>query len=157
MRRRGLDAWLRAAYRIAFRLQLALWRVTRPTIHGVHVAVWHAGRVLVIQNSYRRSYSFPAGRIKRSEVPSVAAARELEEEVGIAVRPDTLRDVGEMVDVTVYAEDRARVFELHCEDEPSIRVDGREVVMARFLEPEQALELDLIAVSRRYLLGRGAG
>lgn len=151
---RLVDRLWRVGLRCAYRLQLALWYVLRPHIRGAYVAVWHGGRVLVIRNSYRRSLSFPAGRLKRGERPAEAAARELVEEVGIAVRADALRDAGEIVDASTYAVDHAHVFELHCEEEPALRVDGREVVWAGFLPPAQALERGLVSVARRYLTRR---
>jgi 8-oxo-dGTP pyrophosphatase MutT (NUDIX family) len=125
--------------------------VFRPHLRGAYVAVWHAGRVLVIRNSYRRRFSFPAGRLKRGEHPAEAAARELAEEVGIAVPGDALRYAGQIVDASGPAVDHAHIFELHCEEEPVLRVDGREVIWAGFLPPEQALQWGLVSPVRRYL------
>jgi 8-oxo-dGTP pyrophosphatase MutT (NUDIX family) len=150
-RDRLADRLWRAGLRCAYRLQLCVWRVLRPRLRGAYVAVWHAGRVLVIRNSYRRKFSFPAGRLERGERPAETAARELAEEVGIAVPDDALRYAGQIVDASGPAVDCAHIFELHCEDEPAVRVDGREVIWAGFLPPDQALEWGLVSVVRRYL------
>ena len=56
-----MDRLWRTAYRLAFRLQLVYWRVRRPRIVGAYVAVWRGGELLCIRNTYRRSYSLPAG------------------------------------------------------------------------------------------------
>jgi 8-oxo-dGTP diphosphatase len=148
---RALDRAWRGALRVGFRLQLALWYWTRPVIHGAYVAVWHGDRILLIRNSYRKRYSFPAGGLKRGERPVDAAARELAEEVGIAVPSEALRYAGLIVDPSKYAEDHAHVFELRCEAEPELRVDRREVVWARFLSPDEAVERGVVNVVRRYL------
>ncbi len=145
--------------RVAYRLQLAWWFVRRPVIEGAYVAVWHAGRVLVIRNSYRRRLSFPAGGRKRGETTLDAAVRELAEEAGIAVAPARLVYRGEIVNPTGHAEDHAHVFDLHCDQQPAVRVDGREVVWAAFLDPAEALARGCVGVVRRYLEGelRSAG
>jgi 8-oxo-dGTP pyrophosphatase MutT (NUDIX family) len=154
-RDRLTDRLWRAGLRCAYRAQLAVWRVFRPHVRGAYVAVWHAERILVIRNSYRRRFSLPAGRLERGECPAEAAARELAEEVGIVVSADALRYAGQIIGASGPAVDHAHVFELRCEDEPALRVDGREVIWADFLSPAQALEWGLVSVVRRYL-SRGA-
>ena len=145
------DRLWRVGLRCAYRLQLAVWSVLRPHIRGAHVAVWHGGRILVIRNSYRRRLSLPAGMLKRHERPAEAAARELAEEVGIVVPGDALRYAGQIIDASGPAVEHAHIFELRCREEPALRVDGREVIWAGFLPPEQALERGLVSVVCRYL------
>jgi 8-oxo-dGTP pyrophosphatase MutT (NUDIX family) len=135
----------------AYGVQLAVRSVLQPNIRDAYVAVWHAGRVLVIRNSYRREFSLPAGMLERRERPAEAAARELAEEVGILVPGDALRYAGQIIDASRPGVEHAHIFELHCADEPALRVDGREVIWAGFLPPEQALERGLASVVRRYL------
>ena len=146
------DRLWRIGLRCAYRLQLAVWYVLRSHVRGAYVAVWHAERVLVIRNSYRRRLSLPAGMVKRGERLAETAARELAEEVGIVVPGDALRYAGQIVDASGRAAvDHAHIFELYCEEQPVLRVDGREVIWAGFLSPEQALERGLVSVVRRYL------
>ena len=145
------DALWRFAYRCAFRLRLLHWRFLRPRLEGSYVAVWHAGRVLAIRNSYRRRLSLPAGGLARGETPVEAALRELREEVGIVSERAALRYVGEIVDRQGYAEDHAHFFELHCEEEPRPQVDSREVVWAGFLRADEALAQGVVRVVRMYL------
>jgi 8-oxo-dGTP pyrophosphatase MutT (NUDIX family) len=148
---RLLDSLWRLALRLAYRLLLAWWFVRRPAIHGSHVAVWHGERLLVIQNSYRKLLSLPAGGRARGETLRDAAVRELREEVGVQVHPDELAYYGELVHQTGYAEDHAHVFELRCDTEPEVRIDRREVVWAGFLAPEEALARGVVGVLRLYL------
>jgi len=146
----------RIALRGAYRLQLAWWFVARPRITGSYVAVWHGERVLMIRNSYRRLLSLPAGGLKRGEDHLAAAVRELREEVGIEVRPEELRFAGVILNPSGYAEDHAHFFELRCDGEPVVRVDGREVVWADFLLPHDALAQGTARVVRRYLAGHAS-
>jgi 8-oxo-dGTP diphosphatase len=115
------------------------------------VAVWHADRVLVIRNSYRSYLSAPAGNVRRGETPPHAAARELREEVGIEVAPERLRFVREIVHESDYREDHSHVFELELDASPVFDPDGREVVWADFLRPEEALAHPLSVPLRIYL------
>jgi len=145
------DAVYRAGYRVLFRLALLYWRVRRPRLQGAYVAVWHGERVLVVQNSYRRRLSLPAGGVARGEQPVDAARRELFEETGIECQAASLCYVGEFVDDGRYAEDHGHVFELRCDAEPQPCVDRREVVWAEFLRPEEALARGMVPVARMYL------
>ncbi len=58
------------------------------------VAVWHAGGVLVVEHSYMRGLTLPGGHIRSNEIPVLAAARELEEEVGLVIAPAEIRFFG---------------------------------------------------------------
>ena len=146
-----LDRLWRSALRVAYRLQLAWWYLRRPVIHGSYVAVWHGERVLVIENSYRKYLSFPAGGRARGEELHETARRELREEVGIAAQPEELSYYGELVHHSRYAEDHGHVFELRCASAPEVRVDRREVVWAEFLAPDDALARGVVGIVRRYL------
>jgi ADP-ribose pyrophosphatase YjhB (NUDIX family) len=146
-----VDALWRSAYRIAFRLRKLYWRVHRSRLTGAYVAVWQDERLLVIQNSYRRLFSLPAGGLARGERPIDAALRELQEEVSIAARPEELHYVGEIVSFAGATEDHAHFFELRPEGEIRFAVDRREVVWADFLSPEDALERGVVDLVRQYL------
>jgi 8-oxo-dGTP pyrophosphatase MutT (NUDIX family) len=149
--RRALDALWRLALRAAYRGLLLWWWVARPRITGVHVAVWHEGRVLLVRNSYRRARGLPAGRLRRGEPLAEAAARELREEVAIALDPAALRYAGEWIARAFHVEDHGHVFECVLSAPPHPVVDRREVVDAGWESPGQALAGPLQPVARLYL------
>jgi ADP-ribose pyrophosphatase YjhB (NUDIX family) len=136
---------------LAFQIQRLYWWVVRPKITGAYVAVWHGDRLLVIENSYRRHLSLPAGGLGRGEAPIDAALRELREEVDIEARPEQLHFVAEIVSEAGYAEDHAHFYELLCEERPAVTIDRHEVVWADFIPPEEALEEGVVDVVRQYL------
>jgi len=148
--RRAADALVRSAMRLGFPVLKAWWRVRRPTLEGVYVAVWHEGRVLLIRNSYQRAFSFPSGRRGRREPPARAAARELHEEVGLRVAEAELTHVAEWTVETRLIVDHVHVFEWHAPHEPAVAPDHREVSWAAFEPPERARERPLLPVVRRY-------
>ena len=117
------------------------------------MAVWHGERLLVIRNSYRRLLSLPAGRLRRGEELRDAARRELREEVGIDVPASALRYAREIVGRVAYTEDHVHLFEIRVDEAPDLRVDGREVVWAEFLPPDEAFARGLAEYVRRYLTG----
>ncbi len=103
--------------------------------------------LLLIRTSYRPWYSVPGGGVHRGEAPRLAAARELREEVGIAVEPDALRALGEFVVHHTWIEDHVHAFELRLEAHPPLRVDRREVVWAGF-RPRGARSADAAPLAR---------
>ena len=144
----------RIALNAAYSLACCYWFVVRPTTRGAYVAVWCDGRVLIIRNSYRRKYSIPAGGVKSSESFIEAGVRELSEEVGIAIIESDLTLYSAYESREEFKRDLTELFEIHLDDEPNVAVDGREVIEARFMRPDEALELPLVDVVRRYLSTR---
>jgi 8-oxo-dGTP diphosphatase len=49
-----------------------------------------AGRVLLVQPTYKTDWLLPGGSVEAAESPYEAAAREVEEEMGLTVRPGRL-------------------------------------------------------------------
>ena len=118
------------------------------------MAVWWDGRAFSVQRSYRANPSWPGGGIRRGEEPREAARRELREELGLQVAPDDLVLAREMVVDWDFRRERVRVFELRLRAEPVLRIDNREVVAARFVEPRALLaEAVLPPFIRAYLGG----
>jgi mutator protein MutT len=62
------------------------------SIKGV---LYEAGKVVLLENE-RREWELPGGRLEPGETPEVCLAREMTEELGIAV------DVGPLLDCWVY-------------------------------------------------------
>jgi len=146
-----LDPLVRVAYRGAYTLALGYWFVRRPETEGTLVGVWRGREVLLLQNSYKRTFSLPGGGQHRGESPEETGARELREEVGLCVSPRELRHVFEARGTDEYKRDHCHFVELDVEGEPSLTLDNREVVWARFIDVDTALQLPLGQVVRAYL------
>jgi len=149
--RQVADGLSRVALRGAYSLAMAYWFVRRPDTWGVFVAVWCGPRVLLLQNSYKRPFSMPGGGAHRGEQPAQTGARELREEVGLAVEPSRLRPAFEVLDTGEYKRDHVSFLELEVEAEPALDIDRREVVWAGFIELEAALRLPVSPMVRAYL------
>jgi len=124
------DRAARLALAAAYRLLRLWWRVRPPRRPGVGVMVWHGGRLLAVRHSYRPGWAIPGGHVDRGESPAEAASRELAEELGIDAPADDF--------VYLRAQGTTELFALHLDTAPSVRPDGREVIEAVFLTPDEA-------------------
>lgn len=123
------------AYWVAYRLLYIWWFLARPRHKGASVAVWHQGQLLVVRHSYQRGLFLPGGGVQRGETAQEAALRELREEVGLSVPAASLRLRNISSAIVAFRRDEAHIFELDSREAPSVRIDGREIVEARFVSP----------------------
>lgn len=148
-RSRLLDRAWRAAYRAAY-LGLRVWWRVWPVAHrGALVAVHVDGKLLLIRNSYRRGWTLPGGGVEPGEKSIDAAARELGEELGFVVAIG-----GVPIVVTGAWEGRPEtvdIFDLTLPAEPSLRVDDREVIEARFVDPAALSSMRLTGPAAAYV------
>ena len=148
---RPIDSAYQLAFNIAYRLHLAWTFLFRPESHGVWVAAWFEGNLLLIKNSYRQSLTLPGGGLERGETRPAAAMRELREEVGIRARPEELRFWGQYQSTVEYKLDHINVYEIQLSHLPDIQLDNREVSWGQFCSPEQARHIELFPALRSYL------
>lgn len=148
-----VDLLWRLAYRVGIRTARLWWRLRRPRHHGAVVSVWCGGRILVVEQSYRKNLSWPGGGIRRGEEPREAARRELREELGLEVEPSDLVLAREMAVDWDFRREHVRVFEAHLRAEPDLRLDNREVVAARFVDPQALLREPVLPPFIRAHLG----
>jgi 8-oxo-dGTP pyrophosphatase MutT (NUDIX family) len=89
---------------------------------------WLSGHtVLAVRHSYKPGLTLVYGGAGRREDHRLAAARELREEVGITINPDTLR--------LVMATPNMHLYELRLTEKPELLIDRREAVEACFMHP----------------------
>jgi 8-oxo-dGTP diphosphatase len=136
-----VDRGFQIGYQLAYRLLRAYWRVRRPTTNGALVAIWSRGEVLLVRNSYVPYYSAPGGYIRPAESGRDAALRELNEEVGVKVRPDQLELALDTTHEWEGKLDHVQIFNLNVAERPVVHIDHREVVEATWFAPKRVLEL----------------
>jgi len=151
------DLLFRVAYRCAYKMMRTYWGLFHPTTHGALVALWHDGRILLVQNSYVPYRSLPGGYVNRSETGRDAAVRELREETGFEVRPFELRLALDQWHKWEGKNEHIEIFELELKEPITIRVDNREVIEASFVEPEKALAMELFPPLREVIQRRLTG
>ena len=123
-----------ALHRLAYRSAHALrhrWRSWRKTpLAGVcMIACDSEGRLLLVRLSYADAgWSFPGGGARRGESMEAAAVRELAEETGCEA--ERVRLVGRMEETLSGSPHTTHLYSCLTQELP--RVDGREVVEARF-------------------------
>lgn len=122
-------------------------------LRGALVAVWSDGRILLIQKSYRKAWSVPGGLVKKGETRKQGAVRETFEEVGICLEQRTLAFIAEMPG-ELGPNDRAHLFEVEVDTPLDVVIDGREIVKAEFVMPEEALNRVLDRQIEGYVRGR---
>jgi len=139
-------------YRLAALAYEGWRRLVRPHTHGALVAIWHGPELLLVESSYRRSWSLPGGGIGKGETARQAAVRELVEEVGLRVRAEQLLEPWEICERGPGGLNTVTIFSLPLRTRPELEVDGLEIVAGHWLSREQALARELPGHLRAYLL-----
>lgn len=139
---------------VADRLRHAYWFVARPTSVGVlALVVDDAGRVLLVELTYRRGWYLPGGGVRGREPLEDALRRELREEVGIEpTAPPRLHGV-----YSNFAEgksDHIVVFAVEQWERRSAR--SLEIEGSRFFAPDELPE-DVSEPARRRVAEYAAG
>ena len=138
-----------ALLRLAYLAARAVWFVARPLHTGAVIALWQDGKVLLVYQAYRRSWSFPGGGVASREKPEAAALREVREELGIALDPAVLGRALTVADDYEYRRETVHIFEAPLAGAP--RIDHFELVDFALLPPDQALARELPPHVRTYL------
>lgn len=146
-----VDKGFQVAFIVAHRMLRSYWRFRRPRTQGTLVAVWSAGEVLVVKNSYRKEYTLPGGYARSGETAAQAGARELAEECAVYVDPARLRDAYHAEHGFEFRRDDVAIFEVDVDSRPDFRIDHREVIWAGFKAPNEVLGLRLVPHLREYL------
>jgi 8-oxo-dGTP pyrophosphatase MutT (NUDIX family) len=155
-----VDRLYQLAYKFGYQLVRLFWAILRPTTHGALIVVWNAGSLLLVRNSYVPYYSLPGGYVRGGETTLQAAIRELKEETGLVVAPNSLTLGHEETHDWEFRRDHVTMYDLFADSPVGVNIDNREVIAAGFYTPEEALKLNLFPPLRRrierYLQERAA-
>jgi 8-oxo-dGTP pyrophosphatase MutT (NUDIX family) len=149
-----LDRGIQVGFFVAHRMLRAYWAVRRPETHGALVAIWNAGELLLVKNSYRREHTLPGGYVRYGETAAQAGARELAEECGIVVSHESIREAYRAVHPFEFRKDDVSIVEVDVDTRPTIGIDHREVTWAGFESPQKILTLPIVPHLREYILLR---
>ena len=114
------------------------WYASLPTLHAAAGALItdEGGDVLLVKPNYREYWTLPGGILEHGEPPHTGCAREVEEELGIALTPGPLL----VVDWAPPEGQRPRSFVYFLFD-GGVLADTREIRL-------QAAELDAFRLTR---------
>ena len=128
----------RAIMPLAHRTRHVVRRLRKKPIAGCSVVITDLqGAILLLQTSYGpRVWTLPGGGIGRGETPEQAARREVQEEVGIALRNITA--LGVIEEEISGSPHTAHLFCATADVRPV--ADQREIVEARFFPPHSLPE-----------------
>ncbi|HEX6276651.1 MAG TPA: NUDIX domain-containing protein [Polyangiaceae bacterium] len=148
----SLDRGIQLGFIVAHRMLRAYWAVRRPQTRGSLLAVWNAGELLIVKNSYRREHTLPGGYRRPGETAEEAAARELAEECSIYIDPARIRAAYHAVHPFEFRKDDVTIVEAEIETRPAtIGIDHREVTWAGFKAPEEILRMNIVPHLREYI------
>ena len=114
----SIDRGIQLGFIVAHRMLRAYWAVTRPQTRGALVAVWNAGELLIVKNSYRTEHTLPGGYRRPGETPEEAGARELAEECAMYIDPRRIREAYHGVHPFEFRKDDVTIVETEIETRP---------------------------------------
>lgn len=134
---RLVDGFWRTAFRLGHPLAELVWQMTARPGSGAAIAVWHDGRLLCVEESYRTGLGLPGGGCNPGESACAAARRELREEVGLDLEPASFRSAGTVAFKVGRRSIEDALFEVELEAPLPLEIDRREIVWAGFLAPHE--------------------
>jgi 8-oxo-dGTP diphosphatase len=136
-------------FRYGYPLARVWWRVWRPRHEAALVAVYVGRELLLLKSSYRATWNFPGGAIRRGETPEAAAQRELAEEIGLT--GNTLVPAEGASGNWGGRRVRVHFFELRLDRLPELKLDNREIIAARWVSPDELPGIALTGAAAAYL------
>lgn len=117
---------------------------TRPSVRGV---IFRNGKLALIHNGKYDYYMFPGGGIEEGESHEEALIREVKEESGLVVIPESIREYGSALRLSKSSYLENTIFEqqnyyYRCETQDTTEFDVHEIeekYSLVFLAPEEAV------------------
>jgi 8-oxo-dGTP diphosphatase len=128
------------------------WRESRPKKRmGAGVLIRDgAGRVLLVEPTYKQSWEIPGGSVEADESPRTACAREVAEELGLRLNVGRLLCLEWQGPEPDRSESLMFIYDGGVLADPSmIRLPADELAAYRFVEPAELRALLVQRVARR--------
>ena len=112
------------------------------------------GRILLVEPSYKDVWEIPGGVVDVGETPYEACLREIEEELGLTLRPGRLLVADHCRRPYVRTEGIRFVFDgglMTTEDERGLRLPADELLSHRFVTLDEAAGLVIQPLHRRLM------
>lgn len=121
-----------------------VFRLLIKNTNRAYVLVRTNNSILLTKNwlGFQRKWRLPGGGIKGQENPAVAAARELAEEVGIAIN---ISDLKLITKLPIDSDFRYKywLYELNIAKPLKLNIDEREILQAKYINIKQLNKLTL--------------
>jgi ADP-ribose pyrophosphatase YjhB (NUDIX family) len=144
--------------RLPVRARRRVVRTIAPgfTVGSICVIERADGAVLLVRQSYRRSWGIPGGLLKRGERPDDAARREVDEEVGLAI--ELIGEPAVVVDEEARRVDLVyRARPVNAGDTESVTPLSPEITEARWFPIDGLPDLQFETSGALVALARSAG
>ena len=113
------------------------------------------GEILLVKSyKWGNKYTVPGGHIELGERSETAVKREVKEEVGLEVLPVKLLLVQEAIYPADYVKHEHYIFmDYLCRtSSPEVKLDGKEIQEYLWMEPHDAIQLDLESFTRNLVM-----
>ena len=123
-------------------------RFVRPSVRGI---VWREDKVAMIHSDRYDGYIFPGGGIEPDESLEQALLREVNEETGLTIIPESIKEYGSVLSMFKRHNDEIFVQENYfyfCQAEEEIGIqtldsyEAAEKYTLAFITPEEALRIN---------------
>jgi 8-oxo-dGTP diphosphatase len=124
---------------------------SRPYVAAGVLFFDDAGRILLVQPTYKEHWDIPGGYVETGETPAQAAAREVREELGIKMAVGRLL-VADWAPHPNEGDKLLLIFDggtLAAEQANAIRLQAEELASYAFRDPEEAVILLIPRLGRR--------
>ena len=126
------------------------WRLTRGQTLGAQGIIFNDSQsVLLVRHGYRPGWHFPGGGVEHDETILTAAGREIFEETGIEIDPDSARLHGLFANFKAFPGDHVALFIVSNWLRRKIPAPNAEIRQQAFFSPDKIPDNTSDATKRR--------